>query len=187
MLLYGLLFWFQFNSGDNTSLYWWCIQEIDNFSLSSPVTDLHLMFFLCHTHTKVFQHYFQYIHPCMQIIIFWFTWINWLSCSSFCELIPVQDHLECDLLHILSQQVSINVDGCSFSSMEEFSDTHASFHVRCCFVKLPLRCYFIAKKRIIKDYWQEGWSSTAIPATSTSDIMSQYNKIRVLEWLVYLF
>lgn len=123
-------------------------------------------------HFEVFQHYFQYIHLCMQIMICWFTSINWLICSSFCELIAVQDYLKCDLSHILSQQVSINADRCSFSSMEEFHDTPASFHVRCHFVKLPLRCYFMAKKKkIIKDYWQEGWSSAAIPATSASDII----------------
>jgi len=73
----------------------------------------------------------------------------------------------------------MNVNGCNYFHMEESSDTsllltHSTWH----FVRLPLCCHLLhSKKKNIMENQQESSPSTAIPPTSTSDFVGQYNKI----------
>ena len=57
--------------------------------------------------------------------------------------------------------------------------TQLCFHVRCHFVKLQFSCYLKQGKKII-GYWQECSTSIAIPPTSASAVVSQYDKIQVI-------
>ena len=64
------------------------------------------------------------------------------------KMLPMQTKFHCAHIHrfvsINVQQASVNVSGCHFSYMEEFSDTlllHMYFHVTCHLVGLPLCCH----------------------------------------------
>ena len=55
------------------------------------------------------------------------------------------------LVSINVQQALMNVIGCHFFCMEEFSYTpllHTNFHVRCHFVRLPLCCHLLHGNKI---------------------------------------
>jgi len=83
------------------------------------------------------------------------------------------------LVSINVQQVLMNVSGCNFFCMGEFSSTplfHPHFHVRHHTVRLPL-CYHLSHgNNVVMEYWWEGSTSTAIPP-SASDTVGQQNKI----------
>ena len=78
-------------------------------------------------------------------------------------------HIHC-LVSRNTQQASVNVNGCHFFCMEEFSATpllHTWAHVRHYFVRLPLFCHLsVTEQRHVMEYWWEGSTSTAIPPTS---------------------
>ena len=108
---------------------------------------------------------FSSVHSAL-VMICWFTWMSWSRCYSFCGVRSVCGHLEhvlsfmsqlpllhhplprCAHIHSLVsinvQQASVNVNGCHFFCMEEFSDMpflHKHFHARHHFVSLPLCCH----------------------------------------------
>jgi len=49
------------------------------------------------------------------------------------------------------------------------------FHDRCLFVRLPLCCHLSRSNKV--EYWRKGLTSTAVPPTSTPDVMGWHNKI----------
>jgi len=66
---------------------------------------------------------------------------------------------------------------CNFLHMEEFSDTpllSTHFYIRCHFI--PLLPSVTGQQNVV-EYWWEGSASTATSPTSTSNIVSQRNKI----------
>ena len=81
----------------------------------------------------------------------------------------------------------ISVGAIFFFCMEEFNDTPllcTHFHIKCHFLKLSISCHLLRKKKFsffrqesLRECWWDGSTSTAIPATSTCDIMSQHDKI----------
>ena len=88
-------------------------------------------------------------------------------------------HIQC-LVSINIHQALINLSGCNFFCMEEFNSTpllHTHFHVRRRFVRLPLCCPFDTQQQTVMKYRGEGSASTAIPPTSTSDIVGQDIKV----------
>jgi len=123
-----------------------------------------------------------------------FICTNWLRHSSFCGVTAVHGHLLCYCHHCWNalstaslcsyplfglHQRSANVDECLFLHMEEFSDTpllHMCLCVRCHSVRLPL-CYHLSHSNKLMKYWWEDSTSTAVPPTSASDIMSQSNNM----------
>ena len=118
------------------------------------------------------------------------SWCDSCACPecglSFMLLLPLKKHitlhlavLTCTVWSPLNvQQASMNVSGCHFFCMEEFSSTpllHKHFYVRHHFVRLPLCCHLSHSNKI---QWSIGSASTAIPPTSTFDIINQHNRIR---------
>ena len=86
-------------------------------------------------------------------------------------------HIHC-FAFIGVQQVSLNVSGCHFFHMEEFSDTfllHIHFHVRRHFVRLPLSaiCHMATCNGILVGRFS---GMSAIPPISISDVMRQCSK-----------
>ena len=92
--------------------------------------------------------------------------------------LPHSAHIHC-LVSINIQQVSMNVSGCHFFCMEKISCTpllYPHFHVRHCFVGLPLCCHLRHSNKMPKGYQREGSTSTAIPPASASDVVGHQNK-----------
>ena len=83
------------------------------------------------------------------------------------------------------QQVLMNVSGCHFLCMEEFSYVHMYFHVRCHFVRLPL-LLSVSWQQNLMEYCWEGSTSTAIPPPSASDVVDQHNKIGGITFRAYM-
>jgi len=90
----------------------------------------------------------------------------------------------CSHSFLCLHRCSASINGYHFFHKEEFSGTpflHTHFHVRCHFVGLPYAFYLlpsVAQQRNVVGYSWEGSVSTAIPPTSTSDVISQHNRIK---------
>lgn len=75
------------------------------------------------------------------------------------------------------QQTSVNVSGCHFLCMEEFSDTpliHTHLHVICHSVSAPLLSSVTWQQDAMGCWW-EGSTSIVIPSTYISDVMDQHD------------
>jgi len=88
---------------------------------------------------------------------------------------PLCAHIHC-LVSINVQEVAMNVSGCHFFYMEEFSSTPLLQHTSMSdtpFVRLSP----VTQKQNITEYWWKGSTSIATSPASISDIMGQHNKI----------
>ena len=102
-----------------------------------------------------------------------FSLLSLLKCTATASLCshPLSGLHQCS--------VSLNVNGCHILCMEEFSYSrllHLYFHVRCHFVIVPL-LLFDAWQQNVMGYWWECSTSTAIPPTSTSDVVGLHHEI----------
>ena len=94
-------------------------------------------------------------------------------------LLPHCSHIH-SLVSMNVQQASMNASGCHFFCMEEFSDTsllYPHFHVRQILSCCPSAAS-VAQQQNVMQCWWECSASTAIPPTSTSDVMGPHSKIR---------
>ena len=85
----------------------------------------------------------------------WLVFYGTVSTAETHHPLPLCVHIHCSV-SINTQQASMNVSGCHFWCMEEFSSTpllHTHFHVRHHFVRIPL-CYHLLHGN--KMWWNTG-------------------------------
>jgi len=72
--------------------------------------------------------------------------------------------------------MSMNINGCHFFSHGGIQlPSFASYMLLFCQTAPLLPS--VARQQNVREYWWEGSASTAIPTTSTSDIVGQHNNI----------
>ena len=78
------------------------------------------------------------------------------------------------------QQVLMNAIGCNFfphGKIQWYTFASCAFPCQTPFCQSAPLLPSVIQKVSIMDYWREGSTSTAIPPTSTFDVMGQHNKI----------
>ena len=102
--------------------------------------------------------------------------LSFMSLSQVHTATPHCAHIHCFVSR--NQQALMNASECHFVHMEKFSSTplfRTHFHVRRHFVRLPLCCHLSHRNNMLRNIGHS--ASTAMVLTSTSDIVSQNNKI----------